>query len=162
MFLKKFLNQPNLVGSMLITLMVCGGFVYAVGFDGFNVQTATGDEVEAWLEAASGGGSGSNGSNDCAGKCTVNGQAANCKGSGCTYECNGINSPHTLPKKGQTPYSTQEKRKVCSNAIYQSQEYDANGHALIDTDYHIPHQGSPTPHYHKWINKKRQPWTANP
>ena len=36
MFLKKVLNQPNLVGSMLITLMVCGGFVYAVGFDGFN------------------------------------------------------------------------------------------------------------------------------
>ena len=58
MFLKKVLNQPNLVGSMLITLMVCGGFVYAVGFDGFNVETATGDEVEAWLEAANGGGSG--------------------------------------------------------------------------------------------------------
>ena len=61
MFLKKVLNQPNLVGSMLITLMVCGGFVYAVGFDGFNVQTATGGEVEAWLAAAGGGSSGGSG-----------------------------------------------------------------------------------------------------
>ena len=58
MFLKRVLNQPNLVGSMLIALMVCAGFVYAVGFDGFNVETATGGEVEAWLEAASSGGSG--------------------------------------------------------------------------------------------------------
>ena len=40
-----------------ITLMVCGGFVYAVGFDGFSVETATGGEVEAWLDAANGGGS---------------------------------------------------------------------------------------------------------
>ena len=60
MFLKKVLNQPNLVGTMLIALMVCGGFVYTFAFDGFNVQTATGGEVEAWLEAASGGGSGGN------------------------------------------------------------------------------------------------------
>lgn len=58
MFLKKVLNQPNLVGSMLIALMVCGGFVYAVGFNGFSVETATGGEVEAWLAAADGGSSG--------------------------------------------------------------------------------------------------------
>ncbi len=61
MFLKKVLNQPNLVGTILITLMVCGGFVYAVGFDGFNVQTATDGEVEAWLAAAGGGSSGGSG-----------------------------------------------------------------------------------------------------
>lgn len=66
MFLKKVLNQPNLVGSMLIALMVCGGFVYAVGFDGFNVETATDGEVEAWLEAAGGDGSGSAGLDPCA------------------------------------------------------------------------------------------------
>ena len=47
MSLKKVLNQPNLVGTMLITLMVCGGFVYGVAFGGFNVETATGDEVGA-------------------------------------------------------------------------------------------------------------------
>ena len=55
---KKVLNQPNLVGTMLITLMVCAGFVYAFAFDGFNVETTTQGEVEAWLAAASGGGSG--------------------------------------------------------------------------------------------------------
>ena len=65
MFLKKVLNQPNLVGSMLITLMVCGGFVYAVGFDGFSVETATSGEVEAWLAAAGGDGSGSAGLDPC-------------------------------------------------------------------------------------------------
>ena len=59
MFFKKFLNQPNLVGTVLIALMVFSGFVYAFAFDGFNVETATGGEVEAWLAAAGGGGSGS-------------------------------------------------------------------------------------------------------
>ena len=59
MFLKKFLNQPNVVGSVLIALMVCSGFVYAFAFDGFNVETATQGDVEAWLAAAGGGGSGS-------------------------------------------------------------------------------------------------------
>ncbi len=52
MFLKKVLNQPNLVGTVLIALMVCGGFVYAFAFDGFNVETATTSEVEAGLAAA--------------------------------------------------------------------------------------------------------------
>ena len=60
MFLKKVLNQPNLVGTVMIALLVCSGFVYAFAFDGFNVETATGGEVEAWLTQAGGGGSGSN------------------------------------------------------------------------------------------------------
>ncbi len=158
MFLKKVLNQPNLVGTVMIVLLFGAGFVYAFAFDGFNVQTATDGEVEAWLAAAGGGGSGSQ---DCGGKCTVNGQAANCKGSGCTYKCKGTNSPHKLHTKGQTANSTQEIRKVCSNAIHQIREYDANGDALKDTDYHTPHQGAPTPHYHHWVNG-RQPWSANP
>ena len=67
MFLKKVLNQPNLVGTVLIALMVCSGFVYAFAFDGFNVETATGGEVEAWLAQAGGGssgGSGGGGTND--------------------------------------------------------------------------------------------------
>jgi hypothetical protein len=58
MYLKKVLNQPNLVGTVMIALMVCSGFVYAFAFDGFNVETATGGEVEEWLEHASGGASG--------------------------------------------------------------------------------------------------------
>lgn len=95
MFLKKVLNQPNLVGSMLIALMVCGGFVYAVGFDGFNVETATGDEVEAWLAAASGGGSGNSYTCDndlCTGKSPMSpGQYRNCpaRGSKASGNCTG-------------------------------------------------------------------------
>ena len=58
MYLKKVLNQPNLVGTMLIALMVCAGFVYAFAFDGFNIETVPGGEVEAWLAQANGGGSG--------------------------------------------------------------------------------------------------------
>ncbi len=44
-----------LVGTVLIALMVFSGFVYAFAFDGFNVETTTGGEVEAWLAAASDG-----------------------------------------------------------------------------------------------------------
>ena len=55
MFLKKVLNQPNLVGTVMIVLLFGAGFVYAFAFDGFNVQTATDGEVEAWL---AGGGRG--------------------------------------------------------------------------------------------------------
>jgi len=42
MYLNKVLNQPNLVGSVLLVLMVCSGFVYAFAFDGFNVETVPG------------------------------------------------------------------------------------------------------------------------
>ena len=66
MFLKKVLNQPNLVGTVMIALLIGSGFVYAFAFDGFNVETATGSEVEAWLAAAGGGGSsGTPGDCDC-------------------------------------------------------------------------------------------------
>ena len=54
MFLKKVLNQPNLVGTVMIALLIGSGFVYAFAFDGFNVETATGSEVEAWLVQAGG------------------------------------------------------------------------------------------------------------
>lgn len=64
MFLKKVLNQPNLVGTVMITLMVCTGFVYTFASDGFNVETIPGAEVEAWL-AAAGGGSSSGGPDPC-------------------------------------------------------------------------------------------------
>ena len=55
MFLKKVLNQPNLVGTVMIVLLFGAGFVYAFAFDGFNVETATQGDVEAWLAAAGGG-----------------------------------------------------------------------------------------------------------
>ena len=68
MFLKKVLNQPNLVGTVMIALLFCAGFVYAFAFDGFNVETTTGGEVEAWLAAADGGSSGQSGKKAC--KCS--------------------------------------------------------------------------------------------
>ena len=83
MFLKKVLNQPNLVGTVMIALMVCSGFVYAFAFDGFNVETATGGEVEAWLAAAGGGGSGGD-------SCSCG--YANCPGSGCS-DCTSQQAP---------------------------------------------------------------------
>ena len=49
MFMKKVLNQPNLVGIVMIALLLGAGFVYAFAFDGFNVETVPGAEVDAWL-----------------------------------------------------------------------------------------------------------------
>ena len=54
MYLKKVLNQPNLVGTMMIALLFGAGFVYAFAFDGFNVETATGGKIEAWLAESDG------------------------------------------------------------------------------------------------------------
>ena len=124
MFLKKVLNQPNLVGSMLITLMICGGFVYAVGFDGFNVETATGGEVEAWLEAANGGGSGSGDLNRC--KCSY-------QSKGLCHNCKSSKKPDNKPCGGQSADGCQPKcrqdnhdctnnggciREVCKNSHF--------------------------------------------
>ncbi len=53
--MKNVLNQPNLVGAMMIALLVGAGFVYAFAFDGFNVETVSGAEVEAWVAATGGG-----------------------------------------------------------------------------------------------------------
>ncbi len=61
MFLKKVLNQPNLVGTVMIALLIGSGFVYTFAFDGFNLETVTGGEVEAWLAAAGDGSSGGSG-----------------------------------------------------------------------------------------------------
>ena len=102
MFLKKVLNQPNLVGTVMIALLVCSGFVYAFAFDGFNVETATGGEVEAWLEQANGGGSGGDscscGYANCPGgscsDCTENGDGCDivCKICGCPSLCSNFRS----------------------------------------------------------------------
>ena len=65
MFLKKVLNQPNIVGTVMIALLLGAGFVYAFAFDGFNVETVPGGEVEAWLAQADGGDSDPPGDCDC-------------------------------------------------------------------------------------------------
>lgn len=54
MFMKKVLNQPNLVGTMMIALLLGAGFVYAFAFDGFNMETVSGTEVDTWLAQAGG------------------------------------------------------------------------------------------------------------
>ncbi len=55
MYLKKVLNQPNLVGTVMIALLLGAGFVYAFAFDGFNMETVPGAEVDAWLAQEGGG-----------------------------------------------------------------------------------------------------------
>ena len=55
MFLKKVLNQPNIVGTVMIALLLGAGFVYAFAFDGFNVETVPGSEVDALLAQEGGG-----------------------------------------------------------------------------------------------------------
>lgn len=37
--LKNFLNQPNIIGKLMIALLFVGGVVYAGAFDGFVVET---------------------------------------------------------------------------------------------------------------------------
>ncbi len=58
MFLSKVLHKPHLVGVIMIAFLFGAGFIYAFAFDGFNIEKVTGGEVEAWLAAAGGGGSG--------------------------------------------------------------------------------------------------------
>ncbi len=58
MFLSKVLHKPNWVGVIMITLLFGAGFIYAFAFDGFNIETVPGGEVEAWLASAGGSGSG--------------------------------------------------------------------------------------------------------
>ena len=55
MYLKKFLNQPNAVGAVLITLLFCAGIVFTFGFDGFNVETVSDSEAEALLRLSMSG-----------------------------------------------------------------------------------------------------------
>ena len=55
MYLKKFLSQPNIVGSLLIALLFSAGVVFAFGFDGFNVQTASEDNLESLLLSTASG-----------------------------------------------------------------------------------------------------------
>ena len=137
--MKKVLNQPNLVGTMLIALMVCGGFVYAFAFDGFNVETATGSEVEAWLAAASSGSSSGSPSYTCdSDMCTGEspqspGRYWNCpaRGTNASQDCTGCsrvtNYCRTKPKcskghhgtcrdTGGCPYGYSQPGS-CSNAI---------------------------------------------
>ena len=130
MFLKKVLNQPNLVGSMLIALMVCCGFVYTFAFDGFNVRTVTDSEVEAWLGKASGQ---ENYNKDCNNNACVSSWAG-CPGNGCTdctsngdnirncaidkrgnSKCGRSHSGCGTSSKPKCPFNSGTSKKYCAN-----------------------------------------------
>ncbi|MYK22876.1 hypothetical protein F4054_11535 [Candidatus Poribacteria bacterium] len=55
--LKNFLNQPNVIGRLMIALLFVGGVVYAGAFDGFIVETEAscccGGETDAALFSSS-------------------------------------------------------------------------------------------------------------
>ena len=90
---------------------------------------------------------------DCGGKCTaVDGQAANCQGSSCTFKkCKNKPTPHDMPREGGPANSTLEMRKVCSGNLHRIRTYDGNGDALEDEDYDSPHGQYGIPHTHRWI-----------
>ncbi len=129
MYLKKVLNQPNLVGTVLIALMVCSGFVYAFAFDGFNVETVTGGEVEEWLDKASGK---ENYNKNCTNNACVQSWAG-CTGSAtnpctnCTHQSNNCamkkgksKCKHTHPGCGTSsdpkcPFNSGGSNKYCSS-----------------------------------------------
>ena len=104
MFLKKVLNQPNLVGTVMIALLVCSGFVYAFAFDGFNIETATGGEVEAWLAQA--------GDNNYGG----GGEACACDTSNDGRKrCDNCGNREQVDGQWQNPCKDKTKQYPCSN-----------------------------------------------
>ena len=93
MFLKKVLNQPNVVGTVMIALLFGAGFVYAFAFDGFNVETVPGSEVDAWLAAAGGVSSGGDytcNSDACKGNGNAGDQYSGCPARSNQGNCTGI------------------------------------------------------------------------
>ena len=126
MYLKKVLNQPNLVGTVMIALMVCAGFVYAFAFDGFNIETVTGGEVEKWIELSVGPNYGKNCTNDgcvqswagCTG--SADNQCTNCtdQSSNCTQGPGKKKCGHSHRKCGDTgdcPFNSGGGNKYCSS-----------------------------------------------
>ena len=116
MYLKKVLNQPNVVGIVMIALLFCAGFVYAFAFDGFNIEIVPSAEVETLSRI------GPNYGKDCANDSCVK-TWAGCPGNGCadcTDQSNNCHSNcgHTHPKCGASsdpkcPFNTIGK-KYCS------------------------------------------------
>ena len=114
--MKKVLNQPNLVGAMMIALLVGAGFVYAFAFDGFNVETVPGAEVEAWIAQADGGNyGGGEGEGDWACTCdNFDDKRKRCDG--CTEEdnCNNKTKQYPCSNKCEARNSHSGKTPDCS------------------------------------------------
>ena len=55
MYLKKFLNQPNVLGSVLIALLFSAGVIFTFGFNGFNIETIAEGDAEALLRMSMSG-----------------------------------------------------------------------------------------------------------
>ena len=125
MFLKKVLNQPNVVGTVMIALLFGAGFVYAFAFDGFNVETVPGSEVHALIELSVGPNYGKNCDNDgcvqswagCTG--SADNPCTNCtdQSSNCTQGTGKKNCKHGhqgCRKTGGCPYNP-NGNKYCSS-----------------------------------------------
>ena len=95
MYLKKFLNQPNAVGSVLIALLFSAGVLFAFGFNGFNVQNVADENGTDIFTAISSKVCGSDLDCSCgAGGCDVK----NCRPEDCT--------PRTCPSGCREPGET--------------------------------------------------------
>ena len=161
---KMLKTHRNAIGNLMITLLFVGGCIFLLtgSWDASEAEAVKGccggKTTTTGCDACGGGMDAAplSSSSNCNNDCTVDGKAANCEESDCSFSCNGTVSPHNLPTSGQTPNSTQERRKVCSNDLHQSRSYDANGDASEDTDYGHSHGEHGPGHTHQWINGDRQ------
>lgn len=64
MYLKKFLNQPNGVGTLLIVLLFGAGVIFTFGFNGFNIGTIADGNAEALLHLSMSGNCGDDDDDD--------------------------------------------------------------------------------------------------
>ena len=116
MYLKKILNQPNLVGSVMIALLFSAGLVYAFAFDGFNVETVTGGEVEAWLAQQA--------SNDKSGDTVYTCDSDACKGDG-----NAAHQYSECPSRSSIGNATKENCTGCSKVTDYCKTGCPHGHS---------------------------------
>lgn len=119
MFLKKVLNQPIVVGTVMIVLLFGAGFVYAFAFDGFNVETVPGSEVEAWIAEIGGVSSGGYtcGSTKCAGDGNAAHQFSECPARGGIADCTGCSKVTNYCKTGCSKGHTKcHESKGCPHA----------------------------------------------
>lgn len=93
MYLKKFLNQPNAVGSVLIALLFSAGVLFAFGFNGFNVQSVGEDDVNSLLLMTA---------SECCGGNTIESQTCSTKFSNGTPDYCEITTKYS---NGKTEYS---------------------------------------------------------
>ena len=124
MYLKKVLNQPNLVGTVMIVLLFGAGFVYAFAFDGFNVETVTGGEVEAWIAQA-----GDDNSGD---------PVYTCDSDACKGNSNPAHQYSECPSRSSKGKATKENCTGCSKVTDYCKSGCPHGHSKCKTQKGCP------------------------